>query len=353
MMRVFNTTGSCNPEFHYMVNIEKKLAQIKLLIDRGAYFTMNRARQYGKTTTIEALRMYLEDDYVVLSLDFQALGNAEFRNEIIFSKAFVRYLTDVIRDEEIPVYGFDHDVLDEMISDAENKEEFTLNVLFSHLAKMCRTAAKPIVMIIDEVDSATNNQVFLDFLAQLRLAYLNRTRKKTFQSVIFAGVHDVKNIKCKIRSEEEYKVNSPWNIATDFKVDMSFSIDDIEGMLNEYEMDYHTGMDLSEIAGLIYDYTSGYPFLVSRICKLLDERITGTKGFPAKADAWTESGLIEAVKILMNESNSLFESLTGKFTNIPELKETIICSQTKFYTAKCMMLDWMKNHSILKMDALT
>ena len=31
-----------------------------------------------------------------------------------------------------------------------------------------------IVLIIDEVDSATNNQVFLDFLAQLREGYIRR-----------------------------------------------------------------------------------------------------------------------------------------------------------------------------------
>lgn len=30
---------------------------------------------------------------------------------------------------------------------------------------MVRTIGKKIVLIIDEVDSATNNQVFLDFLA--------------------------------------------------------------------------------------------------------------------------------------------------------------------------------------------
>ena len=52
--------------------------------------------------------------------------------------------------------------------------------------------------MIDEVDSATNNQVFLDFLSQLRGYYIHRTERPTFQSVILAGVYDVKNIKRKM-----------------------------------------------------------------------------------------------------------------------------------------------------------
>ncbi|MBQ9032824.1 MAG: hypothetical protein IJ106_15460 [Parasporobacterium sp.] len=38
--------------------------------------------------------------------------------------------------------------------------------------------------MIDEIDSATNNQVFIDFLAKLRGYYNNRNKYATFQSVI-------------------------------------------------------------------------------------------------------------------------------------------------------------------------
>ena len=323
MARVFNTTGSCHPELHYMVNIENKLVQIKKLIDSGAYFTINRARQYGKTTTIEGLRTYLEDDYIVLSLDFQAIGSAEFQSEERFCTAFAQECVECIQYSEKQSIGINMSAVDDLEKAADSGSAFTLRLLFKHIRMLCETAEKPIVLMIDEVDSATNNQVFLDFLAQLRLAYLNRARKKTFQSVILAGVHDVKNIRYKIRPEEEHKVNSPWNIAAIFKVNMSFSVDDIEGMLHEYEADYHTGMDISEIAGLIYDYTSGYPFLVSRVCQIIDEDIAGTEEFPSKADAWTNAGFTEAVKVLICEKNTLYESLIGKIINYPELKKTI------------------------------
>ena len=86
-------------------------------------------------------------------------------------------------------------------------------------------------------------------------------------------MYDIKNVKRKFVSEKDHKVNNPWNIAADFLVDMSFSIQNIHGMLMEYEADHKTGMDTGVLASVIYDYTSGYPYLVSRICKLMDERL--------------------------------------------------------------------------------
>ncbi len=50
MRKRFNVTGSCNPEWHYMVDTEKRFKAVEDLIDMGEYFTINRARQYGKTT---------------------------------------------------------------------------------------------------------------------------------------------------------------------------------------------------------------------------------------------------------------------------------------------------------------
>ena len=114
--------------------------------------------------------------------------------------------------------------------------------------RWCTLSEKKIVLLIDEVDTATNNQVFLDFLAQLRAYYLERRKIKVFQSVILAGVYDVRNIKRKIRPEDEHRTNSPWNIAARFQVDMSFSRKEITGMLMEYDKDRSVRMDTAVMA---------------------------------------------------------------------------------------------------------
>ena len=70
-MKKFNTTAVCVPSKHYMVDLSERVEEIKKLVDDGKYFTINRARQYGKTTTIASLANYLRAEYEVLSLDFQ------------------------------------------------------------------------------------------------------------------------------------------------------------------------------------------------------------------------------------------------------------------------------------------
>ena len=63
MKRRFNVTGSCSPQRHYMVRLDDRLEKIKEdYVDYGSYFVINRGRQYGKTTTLQALAKYLSGD---------------------------------------------------------------------------------------------------------------------------------------------------------------------------------------------------------------------------------------------------------------------------------------------------
>lgn len=227
--------------------------------------------------------------------------------------------------------------LEELLGESRVKtDDFTLMVLFEKLSDICMAAEKPVVLMIDEVDSAANNQVFLDFLAQLRAQYMERDFQATFQSVILAGVYDIKNLRRKLRPDEAHQYNSPWNIAADFKVDMSFSKEDIEGMLREYEQDYGTGMDVEEMAGLLENYTSGYPFLVSRLCQLIEEEVSKKAGYSRKT-AWTREGFLDAVRMLLSERNTLFESLSEKLTSYPELNQMLY---SLLFTGKAIVYNY-------------
>lgn len=321
VMKKFKTTGLCNPFKNYMVDITDRLNKIKVMIDNGDYFTINMARQFGKTTTLAALERYLKDEYVVLRLDFQAIGTADFADE----ESFVRTLSLLIirKTSKMTLPSEIIDTFNDFANREANKAR--LGELFLLFSKWCELSPGPIVFIIDEVDSASNNQVFLDFLAQLRLQYLEREDDEdnpAFQSVILAGVADIKQIKGNIRNDNDSKVNTPWNISADFNIDMSLSANGIKGMLDEYEADHNTGMNTKLIADSIYEHTSGYPFLVSRICQIIDEQLVPDK-FDSLEKAWTKQGFNEAIKILLSEKNSLFQSLTGKLTNYPDLKKSI------------------------------
>lgn len=319
MKRKFNITGSCNPKRHYMVRLDDRLKKIREdYVDDGSYFIINRGRQYGKTTMLNALEEYLKDDYLVLSLDFQLMGTEDFSDETTFSRAFLCDIVTALRNT-----GTDDTNI--LICDLTKHEfgdlHYELRELFVSLSNMCRKSKKPILLMIDEVDSASNNQMFVDFLAQLRGYYLRREKTPAFHSVILAGIYNIKNLKLKLRPESEQQYNSPWNIAADFDIDMSFSPDQIRGMLEEYEKDHGTGMGIQEISDEIYGYTSGYPVLVSSICKRIDEKIAVSDGF--EGQAWSKDGVAQAVGEILTESTPLFESMAKQLDLYQELRSLI------------------------------
>ena len=317
MTKYFNTEGSCKPKEHYMVKLDDRLEMTKnLLINRKKYFVINRGRQYGKTTTLRALEEYLKDDYIVLSLDFQQLGTEDFADEATFAYAFADIL---LRTFQISGADDSEEML-KPLSGMREEHGIGLKDLFVRLSDICGNSPRPIVLMIDEVDSASNNQVFIDFLAQLRSYYLNRDKTPIFHSVILAGVYDIKNLKLKLRPESEHQYNSPWNIAAKFNINMGFCSSQIRGMLEEYEADYHTGMDTETVAEEIYQYTSGYPVLVSSICKYIDEELLGEDAMETPAKAWSTEGIEKAVKQILIDDIPLFGSMIRHLNEYPDMK---------------------------------
>ena len=95
MRKTFNVSGNCYPELHYMVDLSDRLLEIKKMVDAGQYFTINRARQYGKTTTLNSLEGLLRQNYTVISLDFQIISHGDFETEQRFVAAFSREILDL------------------------------------------------------------------------------------------------------------------------------------------------------------------------------------------------------------------------------------------------------------------
>ncbi len=314
----FNTTGVCVPSLHYMADTSKMVRRIITdYIEPGEYFTMNRARQFGKTTTLEFLYRELKEDYLVISISFES-ADEYFQSLGTLARGLAMDIS-----EALDMQG----VSDELrkIWKAPVSEEFPMRDFGRKITSLCKNSSKGVVLMIDEVDKNADNQIFLSFLGLLREKYLKQKsgRDVSFHSVILAGVYDIKNLKLKLHTPGETKFNSPWNIAADFQVDMSLSAEAIAGMLREYEQDYHTGMDLAFISRQVFDYTAGYPYLVSRLCQILDEQVAGTREYPDRTSAWTKEGYQEAVKKILYESNTLFDDLWKKLDEYPELSKML------------------------------
>ncbi|MCD8104050.1 MAG: ATP-binding protein [Lachnospiraceae bacterium] len=252
-----------------MVNTGERIERIiEEYIIPGKYFTINRARQYGKTTTLYLLEQSLKKRFLVLRLSFE-YSDEYFASAGTFAEGLVLDISDrlsslkmeddIIRDWEKPVSG-----------------RFPMRDLGKRITELCKNCEKKVVLMIDEVDKSSDNQIFLSFLGMLWAKYLDQLAgtDTTFWSVILAGVYDIKNLKQKIHPGEESKYNSPWyvpirkanrgrrpalpspggippsgwdmrrrrtimagspwNIAADFTVDMGFSPEDIASMLRQY-----------------------------------------------------------------------------------------------------------------------
>jgi hypothetical protein len=115
-------------------------------------------------------------------------------------------------------------------------------------------------------------------------------------------------------STGESMMNSPWNIAVDFDIDMSFSVKEIETMLVDYENEHHIGMNINEIAQEIRFYTSGYPYLVSRICLLIETELDRN---------WTLDGVQKAIKKILRENSTLFRDMIKKIEDNQSLSDML------------------------------
>ena len=186
---------------------------------------------------------------------------------------------------------------------------------------MIRKSNKDIVLMIDEVDKSSNNQLFLDFLGMLRSKYLfeQQNQDLTFKSVILAGVHDVKNLKLKLGSDEEHKYNSPWNIASEFKVDFELEVDQIASMLKEYQEDRNIDLGSDYFAEKMHYYTSGHPFLVSKLAEIIAEEI-----LRENESSWDKEYLEQAVKIILAKDLPNFDTLIKNIENNNDLEDICI-----------------------------
>jgi energy-coupling factor transporter ATP-binding protein EcfA2 len=317
MSKEFNTTGTCFPHLHYMADVSAKFDFAISLVEKGKYFAINRPRQYGKTTMMESLSRALikSDEWLVFNISFEGIDSQTGAEMTPFCQAFVRLLSR-------SMLNFGHSEWENYLKEKANEVTNLgdVSLLITHLVNKSQ---KKCVMLIDEVDKSSNNQLFLDFLAMLRYKYLNRFNisDATFHSVILAGLYDVKSLRLKLGLNQEAKYNSPWNIAADFNVVMELQPNEIVPMLEDYCQEQNVRMNTEGVAQALFYYTAGYPFLVSALCKIVDEEIMSKK----TERVWTEFDIETAADKLIKAERSTtnFDTLVKNLENSPELYDLI------------------------------
>ncbi len=313
MGKEFNITGSCSPKKHYMADVSSQLEDTYDMIERGKYFIINRPRQYGKTTTLYAIARTLrtKPDYLVFNISFEGLGDSFFADEQVFGQGFLRLLNDQAAVHSPELVPF----LKQKSIEVGQFESFSRII-----TELTRQTDKKIVVLIDEVDRSSNNSLFVLFLGLLRNKFLQQEDLPTFHSVVLAGLHDVKTLKLKLRPDEEKTYNSPWNIASPYNVNMNLSAKAIKPMLEDYIQAQNISMNPQLIAERLFYLTSGYPYLVSHLCKIIAEEIMPTK----TVKEWTEDDVYKGFqRLLKDENNANFDSLIKNLNDYPNLYDLV------------------------------
>jgi predicted AAA+ superfamily ATPase len=147
-MRVYNTSGPCDPAKHYTVMREALVAEGQKLVDQGRYFTIFSPRQAGKTTWFQFLfRQLQEQRYTPIWISLEGLRT-------LGKERFYTALDHLLR-RELVVEGITADV---PITDA-----FAFQLLFAEP----QTKTRQLVLVIDEFE-AIPEAVVSEFLHTLR-----------------------------------------------------------------------------------------------------------------------------------------------------------------------------------------
>jgi hypothetical protein len=305
MKKHFNSTGVCLPELHYMMDSSAKMRRVQAMVEGGAYFVISRPRQYGKTTMLHALLRALDADnrYVPVLLNFQGVDGSALDTDAAFAQMVAGQMERACQKSVPALAG--------ILSDALRSPGFNMGTLSNAITDMVHALPdKQLVLLVDEVDASSNYAAFLNFLGMLRTKYLTRMLPEhhTFHSVVLAGVHDIKSLKYRLRNPDDAKFDSPWNIAADFLVDMTFSPQEIAPMLADYCAAEGVTMNVPAIAARLHYHTAGHPFLTSQLCKIIAEEMLPPL-------AWTTDDVDAAVRMLLRRDNTNFDSLIKNIAN--------------------------------------
>ncbi|KJJ84023.1 ATPase domain protein, prokaryote domain protein [Candidatus Omnitrophus magneticus] len=316
--RYFNTTGFCMPERHYMIDPLRNQKIIFDLIDKTQYFTIHAPRQTGKTTLLHELahRLNKEGNYIstVFSVEnagYKSIPLPEAMHAII--ESLHRESRQFLPENELPPNPSSY--------------EKSHNLLYMYLSDWSFKIKKPIVLLLDEIDSLYDD-VLVSVLRQLRNGF--QGRPKHFPSTIaLVGLRDVRDYKLKIRPDEaSLGSGSPFNIKAESILLGTFAKEDITELYAQHTND--TGQVFpKEIIDRIYELTGGQPWLVNAVANEIIEKILKSDDTKKITIAIVEEAKENIIKRRDTHLDSLIDKL--KEPRVKNIISAIINGDTLVY----------------------
>ncbi|MGH9832499.1 MAG: ATP-binding protein [Blastocatellia bacterium] len=313
-MKFFNTAGPCNPDWHYMISPTVRLADedVMHLIGQGGYFVLHAPRRVGKTTAMLALARELTESgkYVAALVTMEVgaglkgdVGAAELAMLADWRKWIEHFLPAELRPPQWP----------------EAPEGQRINEALSFWAK---TAPRPLVVFLDEIDALENN-VLISALRQLRSGY--PLRPHSFPaSLAVIGLRDVRDYKVMSGGGDRLGTGSPFNIAVRSLTLHNFTADEVRELLGQHTAE--TGQVFADEASqMIFDLTLGQPWLVNSLAKICVEELVKDVAQPVRPEH-----VEQAREILIGRRHVHFAQLMDKLREerVRRVIEPILAGRT-------------------------
>ena len=258
MERFFNTAGPIIPEDHYHIPPIRRVDwdEIRMLISNKRYFVLHAPRQTGKTSTLLAIMEALNaaGDYAAV---YANIEGAQAARENV-RQGILEVVRAVASDAEY--YLGDPRPLEIMHS---IKHVIEPEGMFTELlTRWARVSEKPLVILLDEVDSLVGNTL-ISLLRQVRSGYTKRPAAFP-QSVVLCGVRDVRDYRMHQPGGEIITGGSAFNIKAKSLRMGNFSEPETRELLEQHTRE--TGQVFEEaIYPELWEDTRGQPWLVNAL----------------------------------------------------------------------------------------
>ena len=278
--RFFTTTGPVKPDRHYCIPPLDRLDldQVLALVGDEKYFVLHAPRQTGKTSALLALRDRLNAEgyrcvYVNVEVAQTAREDVGRAMRAVLGRLASR-ARSTLGDEFLD--GVYPGLLAKYAPD---------DVLLEALARWAAVDAKPLVLLIDEIDMLIGDSL-LAVLRQLRAGYDQRPRGFP-QSVVLCGVRDVRDYRIHSGSANATIAGgSAFNVKAKSLRLGDFSQREVLALLRQHTAE--TGQAFTaEALETVWERTLGQPWLVNALAAeaCFEDKANRDRSRPIHAEA--------------------------------------------------------------------
>jgi hypothetical protein len=261
--KIFNTTGPCEPEKHYMLPVLPRLPDVQDMITNDNYFILHAPRQSGKTTFLKALTDKINSDGQKYAIKCSLANLKKITDEEKAMTKIVSQLNMAMKASNVSVIKEKFRTYNTLLGtdDADIKVRILLN-------QLCLDLDKPLVVFFDEADLLAGSGL-LTFLAQIRDGFNDRDNlgNKFPSSLALIGMRNIRDYLASDHPEASGQhLASPFIIVAEKMTLANFTQDEI-GQLYGQHTEATGQIFQNDAIERAWHWTEGQPWLVNALAR--------------------------------------------------------------------------------------